>query len=142
MCDYCDCRSTPEIGELSAEHDVITGLLRMLGAAARVADTPPGAAVEAIRTLLPTHADREERGVFAGLRAAGVPAGYVEQFEAEHDRIDALLAELDRPGWREASAQLVVLLSDHILREESDVYPAAHQLIADDQWDLMRSAHV
>jgi hypothetical protein len=30
--------------------------------------------------------------------------------------------------------QIVDLLEDHILREESDLFPAAHQLLGSDAW--------
>ena len=142
MCDYCDCRSTTEIAELSAEHEVLLHLLRALGASARSGDEPMGAIVASLRALLPSHARREERGILAELRLASVPAGYVEEFEGEHVEIERLLAEVDGPAWRDASEHLVALLGDHILREESDLYPAAHQLLADSQWDRIAGGHL
>jgi hypothetical protein len=40
-------------------------------------------------------------------------------------------------GWIQAvvlTAQIVDLLEDHILREESDLFPAAYQLLGSDAW--------
>ena len=80
MCDYCDCRSHPEIAALSADHEVLLALL-------------------------------------ADLRRAT-------------DAGDAERAEMP----------LGALLDDHVAREESDLFPAARQLLAPGQWDAVDNA--
>jgi hypothetical protein len=78
MCDYCNCRSHPEIAE--------------------------------------------------------VGAAYIGRLEADHAAIHRLLGALAGPGWAVAALELIALLRDHVLREESDLFPAAHQLLRPDQW--------
>ena len=134
MCDYCDCRSHPEIAELSAEHDELTTLIGHLRAAVRANDRAAvGAVVAAVHDRLPGHATREEQGVFAELRSQ-VGDEYVATFEQDHVRIHDLLDRARGDEWASASVELAAQLHDHILREETDLYPAAHQLLSSDQW--------
>ncbi len=58
-------------------------------------------------------------------------------FERDHDEIHRLLAECSGGDWRQPAADLVHVLSEHIAREESDLFPAAHQLLRPDQWDAV-----
>lgn len=141
MCDYCDCRSHPQIAALSADHAVLSGLLAGLGRAAD-RDDAAGASmlIGRLHDLLDGHARREELGVFTELRRADVDGGYVDRFERDHDRVQHLVSQAERSDWRRAALQLVVVLGDHILREESDLFPSAHQLLAPDQWDAVDRA--
>lgn len=136
MCDYCDCRSHAVIAELSGEHDVLLGDLHALTVAV-ADDDEPGAHEIARRlgALLDTHATREERGVLAELDAAGAGDAYVGAFRHDHGRVHALVADIRSPRWRDAARELVRALTDHIAREESDLFPAAHQLLTPAQWD-------
>jgi hemerythrin-like domain-containing protein len=125
-----------EVALLSAEHDAVQRLLRELHSAGLAGDIALGrAAARALREALTLHADREERGVFAELRDAGVGDAYVSGFEADHLTIRGLLDRI--PEDMSAVAELERLLADHILREESDLFPAAHQLLAPEQWDAI-----
>ena len=83
--------------------------------------------VEELAGLLVAHAEREEVGVFAALRDVGVEPDYVGRFEGDHRRIEELLAGVAR-GPRAVRA-LIELVEDHILREETDMFPAARQLL-------------
>jgi hemerythrin-like domain-containing protein len=138
VCDYCDCRSHPQIAALSTDHE---RLLELLGALDRAvsdgARVVARALLSELHDLLDRHARQEERGVFAQLRAADVGDGYVAGFEADHDVIHHLLAAGDDDSWRETATALVGTLRDHILREESDLFPAAHQLLTPTQWDAV-----
>ena len=136
MCDYCDCRLQPAIAELSAEHDE----LRALTAEVRRTTGDVPAVVRRLADLLVAHADREERGVFSALERAGVARGYVAGFECDHAALHTLLRAAIR-GDAAAAAALADLLDDHILREESDLFPAARQLLAPEDWDLVDAAH-
>lgn len=142
MCDYCDCRSHREIAELSGEHEEMAHLLGPLEAAVRANDrSEAGVAVTALHRLLHGHATREEQGVFAELRAQ-VEDGYVAMFEHDHVVIHELLERASGDEWASASVELASRLHDHILREESDLFPAAHQLLSAEQWsriDLKRT---
>ena len=134
MCDYCDCRSHTEIAELSAEHEELTSLLGHLRVAVQANDrAEAGRLVTAMHNRLPGHAAREERGVFPELRTQ-VGADYVAMFEEDHASIHDLLDQAAGEAWAAASVELADRLADHILREESDLFPAAHQLLTSDQW--------
>jgi hemerythrin-like domain-containing protein len=139
VCDYCDCRSHPEIAELSADHDRVAALLARLEQAVAAANDREAAVVAAaVHEILEPHAAREEDGVFYEL-GREVGRDYVARFEAEHALIHRLLAEASGPSWRSAAAELVVVLRDHMLREETDLFPAAHQLLSPAQWAAIRA---
>ena len=141
MCDYCDCRSQPAIADLSADHDRLRSLTAELrrtvrgGDRARLPDVTSRLAV-----VLVPHGEREERGVFAALAAAGVDPAYVERFTRDHDALDALLDAASH-GDTDAALALADLLDGHLLREESDLFPAARQLLSPADWDLVAAAH-
>ena len=86
------------------------------------------------------HGEREERGVFAALAAAGVDPAYVDRFTRDHDALHALLTTASAGGV-DAALALADLLDGHILREESDLFPAARQLLAPADWDLVEAAN-
>ncbi len=137
MCDYCDCRAQPQIAALSAEHErmlSVTAAIRRSVAAGRAVS----AEVDELGGLLSPHAEREEIGLFAVLRDAGVDASYVGRFEDEHRRIETLLSSArdDVP----AAVMLVDLLEDHILHEETDMFPASRQLLDAEMWAAVDDA--
>ena len=130
MCDYCGCRSEPEIAALSADHERMLALTAQLRRAHEMGDDASGLVAELVGALGP-HARREELGVFAALVAEGVDADYVAVFERDHDIIHELLSRDDAPS---QALRIVELLEDHILREESDLFPAAHQMLGSEAW--------
>ncbi|MGD9997529.1 MAG: hemerythrin domain-containing protein [Ilumatobacteraceae bacterium] len=141
MCDYCDCRSHSEIASLSDDHETFGHMLDQLMRAVETDDRHAAAAVAAeLHPLLDGHAAREERGVFTQLRHAHVSDGYVARFERDHQAVHALLDDRDERGWHERARELIHVLGDHIAREESDLFPAAHQLLTPAQWDAVDAA--
>ena len=98
-------------------------------------DTAPELVAE-LTGMLEPHARREERGVFAALIAEGIDADYVARFELDHSTLEELLARGDANDMM----RLVELLEDHILREESDLFPAAHQLLGSVAWATIAAA--
>jgi hemerythrin-like domain-containing protein len=130
MCDYCGCRSEPEIAALSAEHEHMLTLTAQLRRA-QEGGVEASEVVAELADMLGSHARREERGVFAALLAEGVDAEYIERFEHEHDTLEELLSGGDAPS---QALRLVELLEGHILREETDLFPAAHQILGSDAW--------
>lgn len=139
MCDYCDCRSHPEIASLSSEHEVLLDLLARLELAAGSVDRDGARSIaEQLHHLLDHHATREEHGVFVEVRET-VDGEYVARFEADHHRIHELVAATRGDGWVDAAVDLVRSLREHIAREESDLFPAAHQLLTPAQWDRIHS---
>jgi hemerythrin-like domain-containing protein len=138
MCDYCDCRSHGEIAELSAEHEQLLQLLAELRDASAAHDRRLAAPIiSQLRAMLDPHAAREERGVFAQLLAAELDPIYVELFADDHDWLRQRCYDLDEAGWERGVDELIARLSAHIAREESDLFPTAHQLLGPQQWELM-----
>lgn len=136
MCDYCDCRSEPEIAALSADHDLLISTLHELSQAAESEDHGLLVRIAAdLRSRLDQHATREEQGLFAQLRAE-VGDAYVDAFTTDHERIHSLVAAA-AAGDVGAAKDLDRVLRDHILLEESDLFPAAHQLLSPAQWDAV-----
>ena len=89
------------------------------------------------------HSTGADRPIFAELRAADVAAAYVGQFEDEHERIHGLVAGCLGAGWRDPARALDLLLRAHIGREETDLFPAAHQMLCPAQWEQIdRRRHV
>jgi hemerythrin-like domain-containing protein len=134
MCDYCDCRAQRELAGLSADHELLLILTR------RIRKAAPSSLEfwrsELAASLLP-HAEREERGVFAALRDSGVDPSYLDHFEDDHRRLHELLEAEATP---ERLAEMVELLEDHIQREETDLFPAARQLVPPEGWDAVEDA--
>lgn len=134
MCDYCDCRSEPEIAALSAEHDQLMALLHELREAADSEDHDLLVRTAAeLRSRLDRHATREEQGLFTQLRVE-VGDAYVDAFATDHERIHSLVGAA-AAGDVGAARALDRTLRDHILLEESDLFPAAHQLLSPAQWN-------
>lgn len=141
MCDYCDCRSHPEIAALSNDHEQLIEMLARLMRAVEADDAAAATAVgEELHKVLDVHAAREERGVFDQLRRVDAPHEYVAMFEHDHHAIHALLHERPSADWRDRACELVGLLRDHILREETDLFPAAHQMLVPTQWDAIAAS--
>lgn len=135
VCDYCDCRSQPEIAALSADHGALLSMTAALRLALAADHPVHGRPLEELRDLLVAHTEREELGLFAALRTAGVGPDYVDWFEDDHHRIEELLTSAAEE--RNAVRPLIELVEDHILREETDMFPAARQLLDPDDWDAI-----
>jgi hemerythrin-like domain-containing protein len=141
MCDYCDCRSDPEIAALADDHAVIARLLHELGDAVIDDNREAATAVTArLHDILATHAGREEAGVFRALRDE-VGDEYVDWFVTEHDSLHRLAAAVPTTSdWHDMAREIITMLSEHIAREESDLFPAAHQLLSPRQWNAVTTA--
>lgn len=137
MCDYCDCRSHREIADLSADHEHLLGQLRELSLAVAAGDrTEAARLMDHLHGVLHDHAHREELGVFGQLRGhAG--SQYIELFESDHRALHELVADVSSGDWALRATGLVDSLSAHIAREESDLFPAAHQMLSPADWDVV-----
>jgi len=137
MCDYCDCRSIPEIALLSVEHERVLSLMAKLR---RLDNAEPssGDADERARLLhelrveFEPHTRREEIGVFSVLADVGIDASYARRFKDDHTDIADLLERSSND--HAVITGLLDRLDRHILEEESDVFPAARQLFAGAHW--------
>lgn len=146
MCDYCDCRTHGAIASLARDHDALIGLLDRVERYAAVGDRVSSApALAELADLLDRHARREEDGVFAEIVRADAKHACIGQFLDDHDWIHELLLLSTGPTpdsvWQAAVKELVKRLTDHIQREESDLFPAAHQLLTPPQWDAVDGVH-
>ena len=141
MCDYCDCRSDPEIAALAGDHAVIARLLHELGDAVTGDERETAAAVTSrLHDTLTIHAGREEAGVFRALRDE-VGDEYVDWFVSEHDSLHHLAEAVPTSSdWHDTAREIITMLSEHIAREESDLFPAAHQLLSPSQWNAVTAA--
>lgn len=138
MCDYCGCRAHPAIASLSDDHELLLSLLADLRRGANAHDQAAAIPLlQRVHELLGPHATREEQGVFTELEHAGVAHSYIQMFETEHRQIHTLLRQASGDDWESATQDLIQTLTDHIGREESDLFPAAHQLLSPRQWDAV-----
>ena len=86
------------------------------------------------------HAQSQGRSTEPELRHAMVDERYVARLEQEHQQLHPLLDRIDADDWQGDACDLIRLLSEHIGREESDLFPSAHQLLAPHQWDAVDAA--
>ena len=144
MCEYCGCQEIEAIAELTAEHDELRNLGRMLTDAADVDDLPTVRSVAtAMRTLLGPHTAIEERALFPALIADF--ADQLAVLTNEHDSIDA---RLDALAGRDLAADTVLTvcrhvvadLFEHILKEQDGVFPAALSRLTTAEWNAVDAA--
>jgi hemerythrin-like domain-containing protein len=145
VCDFCGCRQQPAIDELSEEHERLLDLGYRLRrwAAEGDRDRVRHAVVQDLLPLLHHHTDKEERGLFAQLRAAWEADDRLATLVDEHRRIDDLATRVlgDDVGWPEHLTTLVATLSEHILSEETDLFPYARYELDHRQWDAVERVH-
>lgn len=135
MCEYCGCRRVPEIARLGAEHDVIDGVI----AEVRKADPEEIAPLlDRLATLLRPHVEREEEGLFAEARSAGLGSYFVDDLEDDHRRFAAALEH--REDLRGAPLErLLDDLDHHIAIEEYDLFPACSETLRDEHWHAIEA---
>jgi len=144
MCEHCGCRGVEPIAELMDEH---LELLELAGEVRRhlVRRDRPAAreALVGLERLLVDHVQREERGVFAAMKAQGDFADAVLDLEAEHDSFSGALGTLDpdSPEFGDRVRQLLQELSAHIEKENLGIFPVAVVTLGASGWDLVSHAH-
>lgn len=131
MCDYCGCRSQPEIKLLADQHEQILAVAEELRDVSSLPAERIASLLHDLADLLLPHTTREEVGLFAQLRAV-VDAEYIDRFIGDHRLIDELL-EASRHDHRRIT-ELIDLLDEHTRDEENDMHPAARQLLGPEQW--------
>ena len=115
MCDYCDCRSHPQIAALSADHEVMIELLADLRRAVAVRRRGSGGA-----HCTAGRAARAAHHLGRARRVRRAAAGRCRR------RLRRQVPARARGGAPPARR-----------REETDVFPDAHQLLRPDQWDAV-----
>ena len=145
MCDYCGCRRHAPIEELSEEHEELLEIGYRLRRLAR--EGAPAEALELLEErlvpLLRAHTAKEERGLFAQLRSTWAADDRLDALISEHRAMDAALATVCRggPRWTAALEVLLADLAEHILAEETDLFPYAAYDLDADQWRAVEEVH-
>ncbi len=137
MCDYCDCRSIPEIAALSLDHERVMSIVAQLRHLIATQATQRrreeiDRLLDALQADLELHTRREEVGVYSVFREVGLDFDYPKRFVDDHADIRALLARA--LGDTAVVGELLERLDRHVLEEESDVFPAARQLFSGADW--------
>jgi hemerythrin-like domain-containing protein len=139
MCEYCGCQSLATIDELTREHDLVVNMIGEARAAQAASDTARMAGLaRRITAVLGPHTEVEERGLFPAL-TADFPE-HIAGLEAEHRRVEAALGEAaagtpDDPAWPARFAGALMLLRQHILKEQDGVFPAALATLGAADWE-------
>jgi hemerythrin-like domain-containing protein len=86
---------------------------------------------------------KEEEGLFTQLRSAWEADDRLATLVDEHREIDDLAAAVlvDDVGWSGHLATLVATLSEHILSEETDLFPYALYELGHRQWNAVERVH-
>ncbi|MEV7977571.1 hemerythrin domain-containing protein [Streptomyces sp. NPDC086519] len=143
MCEYCGCQSLAAIDELTREHDEVVTLISHVRDAVRDGDTARTAeTARRIATVLAPHTQVEEHGLFPAM-AEEFP-DHIAALEAEHRRVEAVLAEAADgvpadPAWPERLLEVLAMLRDHILKEQDGVFPAALATLSTEQWETVEA---
>lgn len=142
MCEYCGCQSLETIDELTREHDEVVRLISHLRTAHGDADVTRMARIaREIAAVLDPHTHVEEHGLFPAL--AGDFPGQIAALEAEHRRIESVLAEAadgttpSDPAWPDRLMEAMAVLRDHILKEQDGFFPAALTTLSGADWDTV-----
>ena len=139
VCEYCGCQAVPTIDELTREHEVVLVLLGEIRAASARADVPLMAGLaRQVAAVLGPHTRVEEDGLFPAMVADF--ADHVVDLRAEHRQVEAVLGEAvdgvpADPGWPARLASALVLLREHIYREQDGLFPAALATLSTAEWE-------
>lgn len=141
MCSYCGCESEAVIAGLMADHEMVGVLAHQATSAHERGDTDEAVVTSArIAALFDAHGEEEETGLFAELKAQGLALDAVARLEADHHRIGVGLGLL-AAGDTAALPQVLAELLDHAEREDTDLFPAALQLLPDECWARIKKIH-
>lgn len=141
MCEYCGCQSVEAVAQLTAEHDAVVNMMGELRTAADQSDLVRVAGLaRSIAAVLAPHTAVEEGALFPALRAE-FPE-HMAALEEEHRVIDAVLMEAadGLPAdatWLPRLREAMVLLREHILKEQDGVFPAALISLDVEQWEQL-----
>jgi len=144
VCDYCGCQDLDAIAELTAEHDVVVTLSGQVRRALRAGDLDlAGDGVRAIVAVLELHTAVEEGALFPAMVEDF--GDHVGGLVDEHRQIEQVLGESadctpGDPFWPRRLQQTLVMLREHIIKEQDGLFPAALATLSAEQWDLVDAA--
>jgi hemerythrin-like domain-containing protein len=143
MCEYCGCQEIAVLRELTREHDAVVALIsRVKSSIARQHLEDAAASCQQISSLLAPHTEVEEQGLFPEMRD-DFP-DHIEVLRSEHRKIEQALVEVcdgvpDDPTWPDRLLGALVMLREHILKEQDGVFPAALAALDPDQWERIEA---
>jgi hemerythrin-like domain-containing protein len=144
VCDYCGCQDLDAIAELTAEHDAVVTLSGQVRRALRDVDLDLAAlGTRAIVAVLRLHTAVEEGALFPAM--ARDFGDHIDGLVDVHRQVEQVLAEsADRtpsdPSWPRRLEQTLVMLREHIIKEQDGVFPAALATLSAEQWDQVDAA--
>ena len=123
---------------LKSDHKKVSELLERLESQdAKTAKRLTLDIFEQLTDAVQAHTRMEERVFYPALEEKSETRALVEEFYKEHRQVDALLARLDKlkdePSGRDWTAQLDQLkrsVEQHVVEEESELFPRAEQLLS------------
>ncbi len=128
----------PEIDGLIDEHRELMTIMATLRRAMGEPDSDVDGLLDELEVALAAHTEREEAGLFHTLRDVEVPPEYMGLFEHDHGHLIDLIESARRDG--RSVDDLLQSLEAHMAREESDMFPAAEQLLGPADWDAVDAA--
>jgi len=125
-----------EIDGLIDEH---RGLMTIMGKLQRAMGQPDSEGLlDQLDMALAHHTEREETGLFHTLHEVEVGPEYMGLFEHDHGHLVELIESARHD--RSRVDDLVKSLEAHMVREETDMFPAAEQLLGPAEWDAVDAA--
>ena len=128
----------PEIDGLIDEHRELMTVMATLRRALGQPDSEVDGLLDQLDMALAHHTEREETGLFHTLHEVEVPPEYMGLFEHDHGHLVDLLNSARRD--RHRMDELLMSLEAHMVREETDMFPAAEQLLGPADWDAVDAA--
>ena len=128
----------PEIYGLIDERRELMTIVATLRRAMGEPDSEVDGLLDQLEVALAAHTEREEAGLFHTLRDVEVPPEYMGLFEHDHGHLIELIESARRD--RRSVDDLVKSLEAHMVREETDMFPAAEQLLGPADWDAVDAA--
>jgi hypothetical protein len=141
MCDRCGCEAVQAIADLTAGHDIIVTLSGQARRALQAGALDLAAdRARDIGSVLAPHTLVEEGALFPAM--AEEYGDHVRGLLDEHRVIEAALAGAadgtpTEPAWPKLLERALVLLREHILKEQDGLFPAALATLGPDQWDAV-----
>lgn len=140
VCSYCGCESEKVIAVLMDDHERIGLLCREAQSAVDDGDRDRGVSLcREIARLFDVHAGKEQEGLFRELRAERLADDVVDRLEGDHRALVVALALLAAGDLTDMDEVLAALI-DHAEREDSDLFPAALQLVPNEAWSRISSS--
>ena len=139
MCEYCGCQQIAVIGDLTREHDAVVAIISQVQKSlAGQHHQDVVTSCRQISAILAPHTVVEEQGLFPEM--AGEFPDHIEALRSEHRAIENALDEAargvpDDPAWPDRLTKALMLLREHILKEQDGVFPAALVALDADQWE-------